>query len=185
MAKNSYALIGRVLDASEAKSWEKAVDEWEIVGYREDSSLTEACICGKENLRYLFTIRNIINGNILYPIGSSCIKKFEHDALADELQCWQDYIRLKNKIRVTKSIALNSIYFTRRLLKFLYIKGAFQPNKYNGNDPRNDYEFMVDMFNKRDKSSLTQKQEAKVGILLRNIGRFVELFDPMDEPLEF
>ena len=32
MAKNSYALIGRVLDASEAKSWEKAVDEWEIVG---------------------------------------------------------------------------------------------------------------------------------------------------------
>lgn len=69
-------LIVRVINASEADNWENAVQEWEIVDCEEDEDLSESCVCGKEELRYLFTIRNVYNGNLLFPIGSSCIKPF-------------------------------------------------------------------------------------------------------------
>ena len=61
-------LIQRVIDNSESDIWESAVFEWEIFDWEEDETLESSCICGKENLRYLFTIRNTLNGNILYPI---------------------------------------------------------------------------------------------------------------------
>ena len=76
MGRYVQNLIVRVIDASEADTWENAVQEWEIVDCEEDEDLTESCVCGKEELRYLFTIRNVYNGNLLFPIGSSCIKKF-------------------------------------------------------------------------------------------------------------
>jgi len=31
--------------------------------------MQSSCICGKENIKYLFTIKNNINGNSVYPIG--------------------------------------------------------------------------------------------------------------------
>ena len=67
-------LIKDVMDNSESEYWEDAVTEWEIVDVEEDERLEESCICGKEHLRYLFTIKNQLNGNELYPIGSSCIR---------------------------------------------------------------------------------------------------------------
>ena len=83
MRSNQYyeKLIQRVLDLSERKVWDAAVQEWIIIDCEEDIEAQTTCVCGKENLRYLFTIRNQINGNILFPIGSTCIKKFERDDL--------------------------------------------------------------------------------------------------------
>lgn len=63
-------LIQRVIDNSEASTWENAVLEWEIFDCEEDETLESSCICGKEELRYLFTIRNTTNGNVIYPIGN-------------------------------------------------------------------------------------------------------------------
>lgn len=73
---NAYRtnLIQKVLDKSEGNTWNEAVQEWMIDDCEEDDSLESSCICGKEELRYLFTIRNVRNGNTLFPIGSSCIK---------------------------------------------------------------------------------------------------------------
>lgn len=59
-------LIQRVIDNSEASTWENAVLEWEIFDCEEDETLESSCICGKEELRYLFTIRNTTNGNVIY-----------------------------------------------------------------------------------------------------------------------
>lgn len=177
-AKGSYRLFGSVMELSQANNWEDAVEEWEIVGYEEDDSCSSSCVCGKENLKYLFTIKNSVNGNSLFPIGSECIKKFQQDSLAEELKGWTDYIKLKNKIAETGRIELSAEYFSRCLLRFLLNQGAFSSNRYNGNNPRNDYKFMLDMFNKRDKGQFTPKQSAKVGILLRSIAMFVQLFDP-------
>ena len=50
-------LIKRVIDASEGRSWESAVAEWEIIDCEEDEHLESSCICGKEDLRFLFTIQ--------------------------------------------------------------------------------------------------------------------------------
>lgn len=67
-------LFSEVIEASESKEWNTAVRGWKLYDCIEDESRTANCICGKEGLRYLFTIRNVINGNKLFPIGSSCIK---------------------------------------------------------------------------------------------------------------
>mgnify|MGYP006980738705 CR=1 FL=1 len=68
-------LIKQVIDKSKAATWQDAVQEWEVFDCEEYEALASSCVCGKENLRYLFTIHNTNNGNVLYPIGSSCIKK--------------------------------------------------------------------------------------------------------------
>lgn len=77
---NTYIenLIRTVINASNGNTWDIAVNEWEIIDCEEDDSLSESCICGKENLRYLYTIKNTLNGNILYPIGSSCIDSIKN-----------------------------------------------------------------------------------------------------------
>ena len=80
-SSNHIRLMETVVSKSYSKKWDEAVLEWEIINCEEDSSLSSYCICGKDSLYYLFTIRNARNGNILYPIGSSCIKKFGREDL--------------------------------------------------------------------------------------------------------
>lgn len=48
----------------------------------------------------------------------------------------------------------------------MYDDGCFQPNKYNSYDPEKDYQFLLDMFNKR--RPLTDKQNSKVKALIMN-----------------
>ena len=88
MSSNNDNLIKEVLDNSESKNWIDAVKEWEIIDCEEDENCSTYCICGKEGLRYLFTIKNTINNNELYPIGSSCIKKFGVEDLYSEASLW-------------------------------------------------------------------------------------------------
>ena len=74
-----------------------------------DDSLTESCVCGKEHLRYLFTIRNAENGNELYPIGSTCINKFDRDDLDYEVSVYEDMFRLIRAVENNEYIELSSI----------------------------------------------------------------------------
>lgn len=63
-------LVMTVIENSEGEYWDDAVTEWEIEDCEEDDSCSSECICGKENIKFLYTIRNINNGNTLFPIGS-------------------------------------------------------------------------------------------------------------------
>ena len=54
-------LIMTVINHSESSCWEDAVTEWEIYDCEEDDSCSSECICGKENIKYLYTIRNELN----------------------------------------------------------------------------------------------------------------------------
>ena len=60
-------------DPFSKKDVKEAVQEWEIYDCIEDMSCRSRCVCGKENIRYLFTIRNLFNNSLIFPIGSSCI----------------------------------------------------------------------------------------------------------------
>lgn len=156
-----------VIDVSESETWQEAVTEWEICDCEEDENCSEECICGKENIKYLYRIRNIINGNTLFPIGSSCIKKFNRTDLNEEASVREGMFRLLHAVNENKYLSLSSDLFSRKLLKYLHYQGAFN-NEYNQYDGANDYEFMLKMFNKRDKSSITEKQERKIKAVLLN-----------------
>ena len=169
----SKTLIKDVMDNSESECWDDAVKEWEIVDVEEDECLEESCICGKEHLRYLFTIKNQLNGNRLYPIGSSCIKKFERDDLKLEVDCKEQLFKLLHAVEDNQYLKLSSEFFSRKLLRYLFEVGAFKANQHNNYTPENDYKFMLEMFNKRTR---TDKQNDKAtAIILGSIKPFLQI----------
>jgi hypothetical protein len=138
-------LVEAVVDRSEAQTWVDAV---------------------KENLRYLFTIRNSVNGNELFPIGSRCINKFQRRELDDIANILEQRFRLLHAIENKRYIALSTDFFFRKLLLFLFDEGVFFPNEFNHYNPEADYRFMVEMFNKRDKTSITAGQRRKINSII-------------------
>lgn len=137
-------LIGTVIGLSVADDWEGARREWEIVGCEVDETHSATCVCGKEGLRYVYTIANTETGETLSPIGSSCIKKFEQSDMDEELAGWQQAIKLMEEAaRIGKEdyVHLHSGSYSRKLLYFLYEQDAFRPTKYNGYDGYNDYPY--------------------------------------------
>ena len=119
-------LIKSVLEASTTDKWEIAVREWDIVDCQEDEKHLSECVCGKENLRYLFTIRNRKTGISLYPIGSTCIEKFGRDDLDSEVNVQLDMYNKRNKSNITEQqhrkirglIAYSIKPFLRKRLKY-------------------------------------------------------------------
>lgn len=125
-------LIGTVIGLSVADDWEGARREWEIVGCEVDETHSATCVCGKEGLRYVYTIANTETGETLSPIGSSCIKKFEQSDMDEELAGWQQAIKLMEEAtRIGKEdyVHLHSGSYSRKLLYFLYEQDAFRPTK--------------------------------------------------------
>ena len=167
-------LILTVIKSSEATTWEDAVLEWEIADCEEDSSCTSRCICGRENIKYLYRIKNKYNKSKLFPIGSSCIEKFARKDLIAETNLIESQFKLLHAIEDNKYLSLSTDYFSRKLLKWLYDEGAFD-NAYNHNDGRGDYEFMLKMFNKRDKATISAKQDKKIkAIILNSVKPFMQ-----------
>ena len=160
---DSYRLPSIVLEASSSKTWDVAVSEWHVVNCYDNGDASGDCLCGHEGIRYEFTIRNSVNGNELSPIGSTCILKFENDELKNEVEGWKAAIKLLEALEERKPgvrlDGMNRELFSRRLYAFLYEGGAFQPNQFNHFDGKNDYVFMVEMFNKRTAPTANQRKK--------------------------
>lgn len=56
-------LIGTVIGLSVADDWEGARREW--IGCEVDETHSATCVCGKEGLRYVYTIANTETGETL------------------------------------------------------------------------------------------------------------------------
>ena len=115
-----------------------------------------------------FFIRNIKNGNELYPIGSTCINKFDRDDLDYEVSVYEDMFRLIRAVENSEYIELTSEYFSRKLLGYLLDNDAFEPNEYNDFDGENDYHFMLEMFNKRNKDEIYASRQRKINAIIAN-----------------
>lgn len=155
----------RVINSSVSDKWFEAKSEWVVVGLEEDETVSSECVCGQENLRYLYTIKNIRNDNTLFPIGSHCINQFEEDALDAEVTTYRKLFELVQAVKDHKYIKLDSDHFSKKLLKYLYDNDVFVPNRWNKYDPYNDYKFMVDMFNSRRDPSDAQQRKINALIL--------------------
>ena len=161
------------MEASVSPDWESAVHEWDIIDCEEDEDLEGICVCGKENLRYLYEIRNCRNDNILWPVGSCCIRKFGRDDLKDQATIQEQLFRLLHAIRDRKRIELTTEFFSRKLLRYLYEDNAFPPTEYNDGDGWYDYNFLLDIFNRHDE--VTERQERKVnGIIAYSLRPYLE-----------
>lgn len=156
--------------------------EWNIIDCEEDDELELSCICGKENLRYLFVIKNDITGKVLYPIGSSCIKKFNRKDLNEQASISEQLFKLLHAVESGEYISLSTEFFSRKLLAYLYEDGAFTDNEYNNYDAKEDYCFMLDMFNKRNKDQITPRQHKKIrAIIVASIRPYLK--EKLDEKI--
>lgn len=163
-----------VLEKSCSKNWINAVLEWEIVDADEDESCSSSCVCGKEDIRYLYTIKNLKTGETLFPIGSSCIRKFERSDLNNQTSLTEQLFKLYHAVEENEFLSLSTDLFSRKLLKHLYDEGAFYSVDERYHEEEN-YKFLLKMFNKRDKDAITQRQKNKIAaILLNNIKPFVQ-----------
>lgn len=160
-------LVRVVLDSSVSNTWDTAVLEWTVVDLEEDPSGRGVCVCGQPNLVEMFTIRNVHNGSHLQPIGNVCVRQFGRNDLNRQVDLFSELHTLRKEIP-TGEVTLTSEYFSRALLEHLYSKGAFTPDRWNDYDGENDYEFLLDMFNKRNKNAITSGQQRKISVLLRN-----------------
>lgn len=118
MKRDIGALQKAVIEASENRFWEEAVCEWEIMDCYIDENRKSVCICGQEGLKYCFTIQNRYNGNILYPIGSSCINQFGRNDLKQIVSVYEQMFNIRTKYYRREKIVLKDL--SRRLLQFLY-----------------------------------------------------------------
>lgn len=165
---SSWNLPREVVALSCADDFESARYEWDLVDRDIDPDCLQSCVCGKEGLRYLFTIRNRETGAKLYPIGSSCIELFGRQDLDQQVSVARQMYAVLAEYRESGTLALNGGAISRAVLKKLYEEGCFDPNSYNDGNPDVDYQFLVKMFNRRNK--LSEGQRRKVWVLLNRTG---------------
>jgi hypothetical protein len=78
------------------RTFNELCTEWMVIQseYVEED---EECMCGKQGIHYINTIRNYYNNNILHPIGSVCIHKFGIKALNIYCYCCNKYLGNDNR----------------------------------------------------------------------------------------
>ena len=82
-----------------ADNWEDARLEWDVAAFTTMDD--ETCVCGKRHIVRCYTIRNIINKHMLYPIGSECIRKFERSEMDNQARA----LALMERRRVAAEVA--------------------------------------------------------------------------------
>ncbi|HAM87141.1 transcriptional regulator [Limosilactobacillus mucosae] len=156
--KNYWELIKVVLVNSSAQDWEKAKQEWTIIDFQIDETVSSTCVCKKEELKYLYTIYNTITGKKLFPIGSVCIKKFEVEELNQQMSYWQQLVELESlAVEYGKDKTIDFFddkdHFSRKLIHYLEELEIID---------RQQRRFLINMFNARDNPTNGQKRYAWV-----------------------
>lgn len=174
MVANSFGTLKKVIeDNSEADHFFRAVHEWRVVAVEEDPLQEGECVCGQQDLRYMYTIQNRHNGRTLQYIGSTCVEHFESSELNLQITTFRGLFDLRKKIIAGERIFLE-VDFSRDILWWLYQEGAFPANRFNNNNGENDYLFLRDMFNKHIKENITQPQQKKIwGLLNYTVKPFI------------
>lgn len=166
MAAHSFETLKTVIEEnSVAAHFYDAVHEWAVVAVEEHPDCEGECVCGQQNLLYMYTIYNSKNQKELSYIGSQCVHHFERQDLDLQVSVFSQLLALKRAIEDRNKITLTSDYFSRALLDWLFAEGAFA-NERNGNNGEGDYAFFLKMFNKRIKADISDAQTKKIWAML-------------------
>ncbi|MDJ0459998.1 hypothetical protein PUN71_022575 [Arthrobacter sp. NQ7] len=154
-------------DHSVAAQFHDAVHEWAVVAVEEHPDNEGECVCGQQNLLYMYTIYNSKKQETLSYIGSQCVHHFKRQDLDMQVSVFSQLLALKRAIEDRKKITLTSDYFSRALLEWLFAEGAFN-NARNGYNGEEDYAFFLKMFNKRKKEDISAAQNRKIWVMLNS-----------------
>lgn len=129
---NFRKLAAAVVAKSVSNEWEQAKMEWKVksmhvAGDTEDNT----CVCSKEDLMYLFTIENTVNGNLLFPIGSVCINRFGRSDLNQSVAALTDVQALVQWTPAYIDEVSPKTNFSRKGIDYLHKQGAITLGERN------------------------------------------------------
>jgi len=100
----NYKQLSEFLQNLTGKSLPQAYEDFQIYGNVEiRENCNGYCTCGKTHLKYIYYIQHIPSCEV-FPIGSSCIKRFEDDFdLESRLKYVNAYKNLSNMVNFVRS----------------------------------------------------------------------------------
>lgn len=102
------------------------------------------------------------------------VQAFEYDDFDEQINVLRQLTELRAAFIKRVRVELNSEFFSRVLLEYLWLNGAFVPSPYDKNQPMRDYEFMRDLFNKSSRGYVSEREGKKsVALILGPIKNFV------------
>ncbi|HGQ1141248.1 TPA: hypothetical protein ACLYDA_000908 [Streptococcus pneumoniae] len=159
------SLHDAVLQASEADTWEQATKEWNEVSLIFNGIGRSNCVCGNA-IKYAYELFNGVTGQRLFPIGSDCVRHFHRLSLDQQLEEEEKLLRkvenLTRKAQKKEKIKVNKSDFDERLLKWLWEKGVFKPNRGNQFAPERDYQLFLEVFQGGSWTKAEPKKKARM-----------------------
>lgn len=161
---NFKELVKHVLKNSVSSDFKTACLEWEITDELINDSCGGVCVCGKCGLKFLFEIKNRHNNNILYPIGSECILKFESKELSRDLE---KLLKPSNKIFYNpnkKYHGLTFNYISKKDPQYInFLKNNAYKTEYRA---LCDYHDTLQDINKRKRNEIPKPKPKRKPIIL-------------------
>ena len=178
------SLHDAVLQASKADTWEQATKEWNEVSLIFNGIGRSNCVCGNA-IKYAYELFNGVTGQRLFPIGSDCVRHFHRLSLDQQLEEEEKLLRkvenLTRKAQKKEKIKVNKSDFDERLLKWLWEKGVFKPNRGNQFAPERDYQLFLEVFQGGNWTKAEPKKKARMEEVLEKCIKPFLLGKPDDQ----
>ena len=178
------SLHDAVLQASKADTWEQATKEWNEVSLIFNGIGRSNCVCGNA-IKYAYELFNGVTGQRLFPIGSDCVRHFHRLTLDQQLEEEEKLLRkvenLTRKAQKKEKIKVNKSDFDERLLKWLWEKGVFKPNRGNQFSPEKDYQLFLEVFQGGSWTKAEPKKKARMEEVLEKCIKPFLLGKPDDQ----
>lgn len=132
---NFNRLRDEVVRRSRATSFSDAAKEWDVISICDCPG--ETCVCGHEDIRWCYRIRNRVTGEELYPIGDRCIRHFGSKAMAQTATAFRDVyaVGIESAATLRRTMPIrrrDGGRFTRRAIDSLLLAGALRPRPGDG-----------------------------------------------------
>jgi len=168
----------------EADTWEQATKEWNEVSLIFNGIGRSNCVCGNA-IKYAYELFNGVTGQRLFPIGSDCVRHFHRLSLDQQLEEEEKLLRkvenLTRKAQKKEKIKVNKSDFDERLLKWLWEKGVFKPNRGNQFTPEKDYQLFLEVFQGSSWTKAEPKKKARMEEVLEKCIKPFLLGKPDDQ----
>ena len=154
-----YNLIEIINQNSTSENFQMNSREWSVIECIDQGEDTERCICGKEGIRYCYRIYNKKTNKSLYPIGSSCIKKFNNEDMNSQMKTLTELADFKRYFKEVVLLAMTKNEYNPIELKWLKKPDILSNLLIMGLLNGWEYSFILDV---RYKKHLSNKQLSKI-----------------------
>lgn len=149
-------------------AWEEKTEKWNLCGYKMGGYRFGYCRFEEEGVNYMFVLKEMPVNSQAGSSDTGQGKNPGRKELKEKIDMQTRIFRLLSAVEDHAFLSLSPDLFSGKVLKALYEEGTFPPTKYNRNNGKADYQFLLTMLNKRNKDEITPKQQKKIAAILLN-----------------